>query len=122
MDDTFQQYDNETTNKIVKHFTKNAKLCFQYKKIEKYLLEIVVYSDSSFNGNENGSSQVGFVIFFADKHQNASIIECSSIKLRKIARPVPGAEGFGIANACVDPIFIQHGLNLIITKRTKVNI
>lgn len=53
----------------------------------------------------------------ADKHQNSSLIDYSSIKPRKNVRSVLGAETF--SNVA---IVIEHDLKQIINRRIKIKI
>ena len=100
--DTFQQEDITITNSLIKHIHKNPELGLQYNKMDIETMEILVYSDGSFSGNNDGSSQVGFMNFLIDKNNTASLIEYSSSKSKRIVRSVLGAETFGMADAC-DP-------------------
>lgn len=56
----------------------------------------------------------------AEKHQNSSIIDYSSIKSILIVRSVVGVETFGLADECDAAIVIQHEcLKQIINKSFK---
>lgn len=75
-----QQGDIKITNALIKQLRKCPKGALQNKKLENDSLDIFIYSESLFSGNNDGSSQVGVVIFIADEHQNALIIDNYSIK------------------------------------------
>lgn len=83
---------------------------------------IIVFLDGSFRANNDVSSQVSFIMFIADKDQNASIKYFSGIKSSKIVGSVLGAETFVPGEACYVSIFIQHDLDKIRHKRLKLNL
>lgn len=67
-----------------------------YNPFYKNLIHITVLSEGSFSGNNDGSSQVGLMIFQTDKHHNTSLIYYSSEKGKRFARYVLSAETFGL--------------------------
>jgi hypothetical protein len=48
---------------------KNADVVLRYPKLDKESLRLRVYADASFASNRDETSQLGFVIFLADKHE-----------------------------------------------------
>ena len=120
--DTFQQEDITITNSLIKHIHKNPELGLQYNKMDIETMEILVYSDGSFSGNNDGSSQVGFMNFLIDKNNTASLIEYSSSKSKRIVRSVLGAETFGMADACDASIVLQHDIKKITGRNMKIRI
>ena len=63
----------------------------RYVPLDLATLRVVVFTDSSFANNAD-SSQIGFVVLFADKYNNANIIHWASIKCRRMTRSVLAAE------------------------------
>lgn len=51
----------------------------------------VEYSDGSLQTNQDGLSQVGYIIFISDKDNNANLIDYASNKSRRELRSVLGA-------------------------------
>lgn len=82
----------------------------------------LVFSDGSFSGNNDGSSQFGFIIFLADKNNDVSLIGFSSVLSRRVVRPVLGAETFSLAYACDAATVMQHKLKNILGRRLKIKI
>lgn len=80
-----------------------------------------MYSYGFFNTNSDRSSQMGYIILFADINDNRNIIEFCSTNSRSILRSALGAETFGMAESCDDAIVIQHGLTEILKKRPIIN-
>lgn len=72
--------------------------------------EILAYSDQSFRGNDDGSYQVGFMIFLTDKYNTTSLFDYSSIKSRRLVQSVLGAETFGIKVECDASIVPKHNI------------
>ena len=61
-------------------------------------LKIVVFTDSSFANNADYSSQIGFVVVLADKHNRANILHWSSTKCRRVTRSILASELFSMAH------------------------
>jgi hypothetical protein len=57
-----------------------------------------VFTDSSFANNHDFTSQIGFVIVLADKHNKANIIHWSSIKCKGVTRSVLASKLYGMAH------------------------
>lgn len=90
--DTFQAEGSQITNSLIKDLDKYPKPGLKYEQFNKHSLENVVNSDGSFSGNNVGSSQVGFMIFIADRHKREPTNDYSSFKSRTIVRAVLKAE------------------------------
>lgn len=67
-------------NDIIKHLTSYPKKLLRYKKLDVDSLQLKVFSDRSFNGNEDGYFQVGYIILLTDNHNNANLLDYASIK------------------------------------------
>jgi hypothetical protein len=65
--------------------------------LDKDSLRIVVHSDASFAGNSDMSTQIGYIIFLADKHKTCHVLKYSSTKSRRIVRSTLGAEAIALA-------------------------
>lgn len=85
---------------------RNPETGLKYVDLDKDFLRIVVYSDRSFATNKYGTSEVGYLIFMADKENNANLIDYASNKSRTDVRSVLRAETFAIADACDSAIVI----------------
>ena len=64
---------------------------------DKGSLKLLVFTDSSFANNLDYSSQIGFVIVFADKNDQANILHWSSVKCKRVTRSILASELYGIA-------------------------
>lgn len=71
------------------------------------IVEILVNSDGSFSGKNNGSSQVVFIIYLTDQNHKASLINYSNIKSRIVVRSFLGTEAFDMADACDESIVLK---------------
>lgn len=87
-------------NDIIKHLQKFPNLWIKYNKLDINSLQLTVLSDGSFSGNEDGSSQVEYMIFLTDKYNNANLEDYASMKSRRVVRSVIGAETFALADSC----------------------
>ena len=120
--ETFKEDNVKTINTLIKHVTKSAEKVLHFKPLDLDSIRIIVYSDGSFNGNPDGSSQVGYLIFLADKNNNTNLIDYASIKSQRVVRSVLGAETLGLADACDAAIMIQHDLKLMLKKTLKITV
>lgn len=67
----------------------------------------MLYSDGSFATNKDGTSQVVYLIFLADKENTANLIDYTINKSRRVVRSLLRAETFGLADECDSAIVIQ---------------
>ena len=72
-----------TANKVLRK-VKQTRLALKYGKIVQPL-KLVAYCDASFGNLKNGSSQGGMIIFLVDCKGRASLISCTSKKLKEFA-------------------------------------
>lgn len=82
----------KSMNDIIKHVTKSPGNGISYKKLDLDSLGISDFSDGSFSGNDDRSSQVRYMIFITDKYINANIIDYANVKSRRVVRSVLGAD------------------------------
>lgn len=73
-------------------------------------LQIKVYSDGSFSGNDGSPPTVGYMIFLKAVYNNANLIDCKSIKTRLVIRYVLGEKPFSLSDVFGTAIFIKHDL------------
>lgn len=55
-----------------------SKLGLNYEQLDKRILESIVFLDGSFNGNNDGSSQVGFTILELTKKNTHHLLTSST--------------------------------------------
>jgi hypothetical protein len=61
-------------------------------------LKVVIFTDSSFAYNAGYSSQIGFVVVLADKHDRANILHWSSTKCKRVTRSILASELYSMAH------------------------
>ena len=77
--------------KLVRHVHEN-KIKVAIPKLEKDSLRVVGFSDASFAGNMDFTSQLGYICFLADESDAAVSIIFKSYKARRVTRSVMAAE------------------------------
>ena len=92
----------------------------RYVPLDLATLRVVVFTDSSFANNADLSSQIGFVVLFADKYNNANIIHWASIKCRRMTRSVLAAELYAMSLGFDNAIVIKSTVQQIL--RRSVNL
>ena len=72
-----------------------------------------VYTDASFAGNDDLSSQVGFIILLCDRSDRAHILEYSSRKSKRAVRSILGGELQAFASGFDQAFILRHDLETI---------
>jgi len=67
-------------------------------KLDKESLRLIVFTDASFAGNRDLSSQIGYVLVLADSSGRANTIHWSSTKCKRVTRSVLASELYGMAH------------------------
>jgi hypothetical protein len=67
-------------------------------KLDKESLRLIVFTDASFAGNRDLSSQIGYVLVLADGSGRANTIHWSSTKCKRVTRSVLASELYGMAH------------------------
>jgi len=82
----------------------------RFVKLKKESLQLLVFTDASFANNKDYSSQIGYVLVLADRHNNANILHWSSIKCKRVTRSVLASELYGMA----------HGFDMGVAVKTTI--
>jgi hypothetical protein len=88
----------------------NPDVVLKYPKLDKDSLHLRVYADTSFASNRDDTSQLGFEIFLADKHDNCQPMVWPSYKSKRVTRSVLGAETMALANAFDAAYSLNHDM------------
>lgn len=110
----FLEEENKIINGLIKYIRKPPKSRSRYVLLDKQPTKLPVYSAGSFALNKDGTSQVWYLIFMADKHNRTNLLEYAIIKSRRVVRLVLGAKMFSLADAC-DSTIVQLFLLVIHT-------
>lgn len=86
-------------NGILKHAEKTSDLVLEFPTLDKDSLSLRVYSDSSNANNPDGTSQLGYIIFFADKENKCFPLYWSSRKAKRVIRSVLASETLAFSDA-----------------------
>jgi hypothetical protein len=65
--------------------------------LDKDSLSIITFTDAAFANNKDFSSQIGYIIVIADKHNKANILHWSSTKCKRVTRSVLVSELYAMA-------------------------
>lgn len=97
-------------NGLVNHLHKTPDLKLGFVSLDPKTLKLIVFSDGSFEGNEDLSTQFGYVIVLADDSGKANLLHCSSSKTKRIVHSVLGAETLGMSSASDIGISLLHDI------------
>lgn len=84
-----------------------------YPQLDRDSLVIRSYADASFADDNDGSIQLGYIIFLTDKHRACQPIAWSSHKSKRVSRSTLGSETMDFADAPEMVYIIKHGLQKI---------
>lgn len=85
-------------NAILLNIKANPNNGLKYLKVVS-TTTLMVFADASFASNEDGTSQLGFIITMTDKDGLSNILHYSSIKSRRVTRSVLAAELYAMSHA-----------------------
>ena len=93
----------------------------RFPKLDKDSLSISVYSDASFCNNQDGSSQLGYIILLKDKENKCQPLYWSSHKSRRSSRSVLGSEVMAFADAFDMAFTIKYDMQMIMKQYIPLN-
>lgn len=72
--ENFKPDEVNIKTKLIQQVRANPEDDLKFRELDIGTIKIVVYSDESFSSKNDGSSQVGYQIFIADKSHNANLL------------------------------------------------
>lgn len=103
-------------NRTLRYIRRSIGLKLKYPKLDKDSLRLQVYSDASYATNADNSSQLGYIIFLADKSNNCQPLAWSSHKAKRVNRSVLGSEIMAFADAFDMAFVLKHDIEAMIKK------
>lgn len=97
-------------NNIVKCLKQTNDIKLQYPKLDLESLRLLVFNDSSFHNREDSKSELGFLIFLADKSNRCSVLHYSSKKSHRVTRSSMEGETLAFVDEFDPAIIINHDL------------
>ena len=91
--------DIKLLNKRLQWQFDNQSRGLRFIHIDMKTARLMVFTDASFAGNKDLSSQIGYVIVLADIDNNANILHWSSTKCKRVTRSVLASELYAMAHA-----------------------
>lgn len=107
-------------NAAVSHIQKTKKLSLKFPELDRASLQMRVYTDASFASNYDLSSQLGYLVFLADKNNLAHLISWSSHKSKRVSRSVHGSEVMAFADGFDMAFAIRHDLQLMLSQSINI--
>lgn len=96
----------DVNNVVAKQFNKQIRLGkrnsdskLNFVILDGLSLRIAVFSDKSFAGNADLSSQPGFLVTIVDKKHTANVVHSSSFDLKRVTASVLAIEFFSVVHA-----------------------
>eukprot|EP00171_Calliarthron_tuberculosum_P023435 IDg23435t1 len=101
-------------NKAIRYAKSSTRVCLSYPKLEKSTLHLRTYADASFATNDDGSSQLGYLILLCDSKNGCHILSYSSRKSRRIVRSIMAGETYAFTDAFDQSYIIKWDLEKIL--------
>ena len=99
--------DIKETTKVIKHI-KDTPSEMIFPTLDIQSVEVVVYTDSSFNNLDDGGSQGGQIVFLKDQFNRSCPISWRSTRVRRIARSTLAAEALSFADGMDTANFVYQ--------------
>ena len=106
-----------TINKVIK-FIKSTPSHITIPVMNLEFLQLLLYSDASFNNLSDVGSQGGYIVFLCDKFSNSAPIAWNSIRLKRVTRPTLAAETLALTDGCDTVFFIANLMTDILQIQT----
>ena len=107
-------------NYLVRKLKAQNEFSLKYPKLDKESLRIQVYSDDSYGTNSDGTSQLGYIIFLADKFESCQPIFWTSYKSRRVSRSVLCSETMAFADAFDMAFAIRYDLSRMMNSHVPI--
>ena len=108
-------------NKAVKYAINNQ-LSLKIRRLETKSLRIIGFSDASFANNADLSSQLGYIIFLGDRHDNVVPICFKSYKARRVTRSVMAGEVICFSDLFDAAAALSQDLAILLRKQVPVQL
>lgn len=106
----------KSINALVSYIHRTEHVELKFPKLDHSSLRIQAYTDAAFSDNADLSSQLGYIIFLADKSNNCQPLIWSSHKSKRVTRSVLGSEVMAFADGFDMAYSLKHDLQLILKK------
>ena len=100
-------------NSVVRHIGKTSAQRLLYPKLDKESIRLQTYSDAAYSNNYDGTSQLGYIVFLADKTNKCQPLYWSSYKSKRVSRSVLGSETMAFADAFDMTFAIKKDMELM---------
>ena len=115
---TFGTEKLKAYNCVIKRLKETDSRCLTFYPLKKDSFHLRVYTDASFAGNDDLSSQLGFIILLCDSLNLAHILGYSNRKSKRVVRSILGGEVYAFASGFDRAFMLKHDLETIY--RTKI--
>ena len=99
--------DIKDINKLIKH-AKDTPSSVTFPSLDTDSIEVIAYTDASFNNLDDGGSQGGQIIFLKDQFNRSCPISWRSTRVRRVARSTLAAEALAFADGMDTAQFVHQ--------------
>lgn len=100
-------------NRAIKRAKDTSEWGLLYRPLRRGSLPLKVYADASFASSDDGSSQLGYLIWLSDDRGACHVLSYSSKKSILVVRSIMAGEVYAFANALDEAYVIKHDLDRI---------
>lgn len=103
-------------------YARNNEVNINFPKLNLQSLRIIGYSDASFANNNDFTSQLGYIVFIADKHDNAIPLIFKSYKAKRITRSAMSAEVIAFSDMSDTAITLGQEIEILVNQKVPVQL
>ena len=103
-------------NPVVSHIRKTSEQRLLYPKFVKDSLRLRTYSYAAYTNNYDGTSQLGYIVFLAEKENKCHPLYWSSYKSKRVSRSVLRSETMAFADTFDMKFAIKKDMELMVNK------
>eukprot|EP00171_Calliarthron_tuberculosum_P023132 IDg23132t1 len=100
-------------NKAIRYAKSSIGVHLRYPELKESKMHLRTYADSSFATNDDGSSQLGYLILLCDLKNDCHIISYSSRKSRRVVRSIMAGETYAFTDAFDQSYIIKRDVEKI---------
>ena len=104
-------------NKLIQRLKKSKDTVLKYLKLDLNTIHFRVHSDFSFASNDDGSSQLGYIILLCDEINKCYVLSYCCKKSKRIVRSIMAGEIFAFSAAFDQDFVIRHDLEAILNQK-----
>lgn len=102
------------TNKVLKRAHMASQNGLPYPAADPETVHLARYSDVSFTTNEDGSSQLRFIVLLVERTEKSSVLSFPIREYKQVVRSLLRAESFAFDGVVGEALLLRHNLRILL--------